>query len=99
MPGILTGTVLGLARALGETAPLLLIGGRHRRLLDADRCVDHRPLTGSFTALPLTVFQWSKQPQEEFRALAAAAIVVLLVVTLMANAIAVVLRNRYERNW
>ena len=99
VPGILTGTVLALARALGETAPLLLIGGVVGGFSTPTGASFIQQLTGSFTALPLTVFQWSKQPQEEFRALAAAAIVVLLVVTLMANAIAIVLRNRYERTW
>jgi len=56
-------------------------------------------LTGSYTALPMIVYDWARKPQDEFRALAAAAIVVLLVVTLFANAIAVILRNRYERSW
>jgi phosphate transport system permease protein len=99
VPGILTGTVLALARALGETAPLILIGGVIGGFSTPEGASIFQQLTGAYTALPLTVFQWSKQPQEEFRALAAAAIVVLLVVTLLANAIAVVLRNRYERNW
>lgn len=99
VPGILTGTVLALARALGETAPLILIGGVIGGFSTPDDASIIDRLTGSFTALPLTVFQWSKQPQDEFRALAAAAIVALLVVTLLANAIAVILRNRYERSW
>jgi phosphate transport system permease protein len=99
LPGILTGTVLALARALGETAPLLLIGGVIGGFSTPAGASFLDQLTGSFTALPLTVFQWSKQSQEEFRALAAAAIVVLLVVTMLANAIAIVLRNRYERTW
>ncbi len=99
VPGILTGTVLALARALGETAPLILIGGVIGGFSTPAGASIVQQLTGAYTALPLTVFQWSKLPQEEFRALAAAAIVVLLVVTLLANTIAVVLRNRYERNW
>ncbi len=99
VPGILTGTVLALARALGETAPLILIGGVIGGFSTPSDASMIDRLIGSFTALPLTVFQWSKQPQEEFRALAAAAIVALLVVTLLANAVAVILRNRYERNW
>jgi phosphate transport system permease protein len=99
LPGILTGTVLALARALGETAPLILIGGVIGGFSTPDDASIIDRLTGSFTALPLTVFQWSKQPQDEFRALAAAAIITLLVVTLFANAIAVLLRNRYERSW
>lgn len=99
VPGILTGTVLALARALGETAPLILIGGVIGGFSTPDGASILEQIAGAYTALPLTVFQWSKQPQEEFRALAAAAIVVLLVVTLLANAIAVLLRNRYERTW
>jgi phosphate transport system permease protein len=99
VPGILTGTVLALARALGETAPLILIGGIIGGFSTPNDASIIDRVVGPFTALPLTVFQWSKQPQEEFRELAAAAIVVLLVVTLLANAIAVILRNRYERNW
>jgi phosphate transport system permease protein len=99
VPGILTGTVLALARALGETAPLILIGGVIGGFSTPDDASIIDRLTGSFTALPLTVFQWSRQPQDEFRALAAAAIVALLIVTLLANTVAVILRNRYERRW
>jgi phosphate transport system permease protein len=98
-PGILTGTVLALARALGETAPILLVGAVMGGFSSADggSIVDF--LSQSFTALPVTVFQWSKQPQEEFRQLAAAAIVILLAITLFANAVAILLRNRFERTW
>ena len=99
LPGILTGTVLALARALGETAPLLLVGGIVGGFSAAEGQSVLDSLVGSYTALPLTVFQWAKQPQEEFRQLAAAAIVVLLAVTLFANAVAVLLRNRFERSW
>ena len=98
-PGILTGTVLALARALGETAPLLLIGGIVGGFSTPEGASIADTLLGSYTALPLTVFQWAKQPQEEFRQLAAAAIIVLLAVTLFANAVAILLRNRYERSW
>jgi phosphate transport system permease protein len=97
--GILTGTVLALARALGETAPLLLVGAVIGAFSTPDDSSIVDLLTGSYTALPITIFQWSKQPQEEFRALAAAAILVLLAVTLFANAVAVILRNRYEQKW
>jgi phosphate transport system permease protein len=99
LPGILTGTVLALARALGETAPLLLIGGVVGGFSTPEGASIVDNLLGSYTALPLTVFQWAKQPQEEFRQLAAAAIVVLLAVTLFANAVAILLRNRFERSW
>jgi phosphate transport system permease protein len=56
-------------------------------------------VTGPYTALPVTVFQWAKEAQAEFKQLSAAAIVVLLAVTLFANAVAILLRNRYERAW
>ncbi len=56
-------------------------------------------LTSAYTALPVTIFSWSRQPDADFRALAAAAIVALLVVLLTANAAAIILRNRYERKW
>ncbi len=99
-PGILTGTILTLARAFGETAPLLLIGvatgffsaGAGASLIDQ--------LTGKYTALPVVVFSWSRQPTEGFQSqLAPAAIVVLLAVLFTANAAAILLRNRYERKW
>ena len=99
MPGILTGVVLTLARAFGETAPLIMVGaitGVFRSA--ADQGVGEM-LSGPFTALPTIVFSWSKQPQEEFRALTAAAIIVLLAVILTVNAAAILLRNRYDRRW
>lgn len=99
LPGILTGVVLTLARAFGETAPLLMVGaitGVFRTAAD-EGVVDR--LQGPFTALPTIVFSWSKQPQEEFRALTAAAIIVLLAVILAVNAAAILLRNRYDRRW
>ena len=94
-PGVLTGTVLALSRALGETAPLVLAGA----VLGSFSADMSKILTGSYTALPVIVYDWSRKPQEAFRADAAAAIVVLLAITLFANAIAIVLRNRYERAW
>lgn len=97
-PGILTGTVLSLSRALGETAPLIIIGASSAFFSTGNQSF-LESLFGSFTALPMIVFGWSSRPQEEFRALTAAAIIVLLIVTLFANAIAIVLRNKYERTW
>lgn len=95
-PGVLTGTVLALSRALGETAPLLLAGA----VLGSFSGLSLGTLfTGSYTALPVIVYDWSRKPQEAFRADAAAAIVVLLVITLAANVIAILLRSRYERAW
>jgi phosphate transport system permease protein len=97
-PGILTGTVLAFARALGETAPLLLIGGAPGFFASAQEGV-LETLRGPYTALPAIIFNWSREAQTEFKDLAAAAIVVLLVVLLVINALAIYLRNRYERKW
>ncbi|HYO42944.1 MAG TPA: phosphate ABC transporter permease PstA [Candidatus Limnocylindrales bacterium] len=95
-PGVLTGTVLALSRALGETAPLILAGA----VLGSFSGLNIATLfTGSYTALPVIVYDWSRKPGDAFRADAAAAIVVLLVITLFANGIAILLRNRYERAW
>jgi phosphate transport system permease protein len=96
-PGVLTGTVLALSRALGETAPLVLAGAVMGSFSGGGSIADK--FTGSYTALPVIVYDWSRKPQDEFRALAAAAIVVLLVITLLANGIAILLRHRYERAW
>jgi len=95
-PGILTGTILSLARAFGETAPLLMVGAI-AGTFSSGGIGDM--LGGSYTALPVIVFSWSGQPQDEFRTLTAAAIVVLLLVILLVNASAIVLRNRYDRRW
>jgi phosphate transport system permease protein len=96
-PGILTGTVLALARALGEAAPLILVGAITGFFAIGDQGFVDR-LQGPFTALPMIVYGWARQPSPEFRELTSAAIVVLLAVLLTANAAAVLLRNRYERN-
>jgi phosphate transport system permease protein len=96
-PGILTGTILALARALGETAPLLLAGAVLGTYSTAGTLGDL--LTGPYTVLPMTVYDWARRPQEEFRALTSAAIVVLLAVTLTFNALAILLRNRYQKQW
>jgi phosphate transport system permease protein len=98
-PGIFTGSILALARAFGETAPLLLVGsvtgylsaGGGGNLLEA--------LQGPYTALPTIIFSWSREAGDEWAALTAAAIVVLLVVILVVNLAAILLRNRYERKW
>ena len=96
-PGILTGTVLSLARALGEAAPLILVGAITGFFAIGDQSLVER-LQGPFTALPMIVFGWARQPSPEFRELTSAAIIVLLAVLLTANAAAILLRNRYERN-
>lgn len=98
-PGILTGTVLSLARAFGETAPLLLVGVATGFLSWGGGGLEEQ-LHGPYTALPAIIFKWSTLPQTEFReGLAAAAILVLLGTLLLVNALAIVLRNRYERRW
>ena len=96
-PGILTGMVLALSRALGETAPLILAGAVLGSYSTGGSPGDL--LAGPYTVLPIIVYDWARKPQAEFRELTAAAIVVLLVVTLFANAVAILLRNRYAREW
>jgi phosphate transport system permease protein len=97
-PGILTGTVLALARALGEAAPLILVGATTDFLGGGKgSIVDLSQLTERFTALPIVITTWAGRPQVEFRALTSAAIVVLLAVVLLFNAGAIMLRNRYEK--
>jgi phosphate transport system permease protein len=97
-PGILTGTVLALSRALGETAPLILAGAVLGGFSSGNKDIIAQ-IFGRYTALPVTIFDWARRPQADFRELTAAAIIVLLVVTLFANAIAILLRNRFERTW
>ena len=97
-PGILTGTVLSLSRALGETAPLILAGAVLGGFSSGNKDIIGQ-IFGRYTALPVTIFDWVRRPQADFRELTAAAIIVLLIVTLFANAIAIYLRNRYERTW
>jgi phosphate transport system permease protein len=96
-PGILTGTVLALARALGEAAPLILVGAVTGFLGSDFALFDTNQIRERFTAMPMVIFTWASQPRDEFRALTAAAIVVLLVVVLLANSAAILLRNRYEK--
>ena len=97
-PGIFTGTILSLARAFGETAPLIVVGaiaGTFR--YTAHGIVDQ--LQGPFTALPTIIFGFSRDPDAGFRAATAAAIIALLVVLLSVQALAIFLRNRFERRW
>jgi phosphate transport system permease protein len=98
-PGILTGTVLSLARALGETAPVLLVGAVTGFLASGDMSLLQQVTEGRFTTLPTIIFSYSTLPADAFRANASAAIIVLLAVILTANAAAILLRNRYERKW
>ena len=97
-PGILTGTVLSLARALGEAAPLLLIGAVGERLADDHGFLDPSQLQAPFTALPIAITDWTKRPLNSgFFERSAAAIVVMLLIVLVANSAAIVLRNRFEK--
>jgi phosphate transport system permease protein len=91
MPGILTGLILALSRAIGETAPLITIG--------AVTFVTFAPdsLSSPFTVLPIQIFNWVSRPQVEFQANAAAGIIVLLALLLTLNAVAVILRDRYQK--
>jgi phosphate transport system permease protein len=92
IPGIATGSILAVSRAIGETAPLLMIG--------ALTYISFNPtITGPFTALPVQIYNWTKLPNAEFKDLAAAAIIVLLAMILLLNAAAIWLRNRYQKKW
>jgi phosphate transport system permease protein len=91
LPGILTGTILAMARAIGETAPLILVGAASFITSDPTG-----PFS-KFTALPIQIFQWTSYPQIEFQKLAAAASIALLLLLLTLNAAAIILRNKYSR--
>ncbi len=88
MPGILTGMILSMSRAIGETAPLIVVGASSLVLTQPDG-----PFS-SFTAMPVQIFNWSARPQQEFEHLAAAAIIVLLIILLSMNALAILLRQK-----
>lgn len=96
-PGIITGTILALARALGEAAPLILVGAITGRLAEKGSMLDVGQLDDRFTAMPIVITSWTQQHQPGFQTAAAAAIVVLLLVVLVANAAAILLRNRFEK--
>lgn len=89
--GILTGIILALSRAVGETAPLIVIGALAYVPFVADSPMDE------FTVLPIQIFNWVSRPQEEFLTNGAAAIIILLVITFAMNGIAVYLRNRWQK--
>jgi phosphate transport system permease protein len=93
LPGIMTGTIIGVARALGETAPLLLIGMR-AFVTDVPQGI-----TSPATVLPMQVFLWSDDVQRGFVEKTSAAILVLLVILIAMNSLAIYLRNRFERRW
>lgn len=91
LPGIFTGTILAMSRAMGETAPLIVVG--------ASTFISQDPSGpfSMFTALPIQIYNWTTRPQDQFRSIAAAAILVLLIALLSLNAIAIFLRNRYTK--
>ena len=92
VPGIMTGAILGLSRAIGETAPLLVAGAAAFVAFTPDNLLD------AYSALPIQIFDWVRRPQAEFQSLAAGAILILLAVLLTMNAIAIFVRNRFGRN-
>jgi phosphate transport system permease protein len=93
LPGIATGVILALSRAIGETAPLILIGAAGFLTFTPSGPGD------AATALPIVIFDWVSDPRPEYKALAAAAIIVLMVILLAMNSLAIWLRNRYEKKW
>ena len=90
LPGIMTGTILSVSRAVGETAPLIVVGAATFLLKDPTS-----PFS-QFTAMPIQIYQWTARPQGQFADIAAAAIIVLLLLMLTLNAAAIILRNRYS---
>jgi len=98
-PGIFTGAILALARAFGETAPLLLVGAVQGYISTPSGRTPLEILQGPYTALPTQIFAWAKLPAGDWQSNTAAAIIVLLVAILLVNFLAILLRNRYERTW
>lgn len=97
-PGVFTGTILTLARAFGETAPLIMVGAATGFLARGTGDVLDQ-LQGPYTALPTLVYSFARRSQRAFGEVTAATIVVMLVILLLVNATAIILRNRYERKW
>ena len=97
LPGVFTGVILAVSRALGESAPLLMVGAATyvSKLPDLS---SPNGLFSVFTALPLQIYYWMGLPKEDFKNLAAAGIIVLLAVLLLTNSVAIILRNRYQKN-
>ena len=94
IPGVITGVILAISRAIGETAPLLLVGAATFVTFNPTFLGDN-----GYSALPVLIFNYAQRPQDEFRVLAAAGVIVMLVVLLAMNSFAVWLRNRYEQQW
>ena len=93
VPGILTGSILALSRAVGETAPLLMIGA-----MTFIAYVPESILSG-FTAMPIQIFNWAGRPQEEFQAVAAAGSIVLMLMLVIMNSLAIYIRNKFSKRY
>jgi phosphate ABC transporter permease subunit PstA len=93
VPGIATGTILAVSRAIGEAAPLLLLGAFVFVTFDPNG------LLSGFTTLPVQIYNWVGQPQEEFRQVASAGIIILLLLLLLLNGVAILIRNKFQRRW
>jgi phosphate transport system permease protein len=93
LPGIATGTILALSRAMGEAAPLLLLG------VAVYISFDPNGLLSQFTTMPIQIFNWTSAPQDEFKTLAAATSILLLAILLAMNGIAIYIRNKYAKRW
>lgn len=93
VPGIATGSILALSRALGEAAPLLVLGALVYLRFDPNG------LLSGYTTMPIQIFNWTSRPQEAFHILASAGSILLLAILLAMNALAIIIRNRYQRRW
>jgi phosphate transport system permease protein len=93
IPGVATGVILAISRALGEAAPLLLVGAATFVTFDP------QPLSGGYSAMPVQIFNYALRPQDEFKIVAAAGVILMLIVLLAMNSFAIWLRNRYEQQW
>ena len=91
-PGIMTGIILAMARAIGEAAPLVVVGAATLVLTTP------QPFEGGFTVLPIQIFNWAQRPQEDFQGLAAATIIVVLVLIFLLNLLALIVRARLSRH-
>ncbi|HEY8457882.1 MAG TPA: phosphate ABC transporter permease PstA [Actinopolymorphaceae bacterium] len=93
IPGIATGTIIALSRAIGEAAPLLVLGGL------VFVTYDPNGLLSGFTTMPIQIYNWAGLPQADFKVVASAAIILLLAILLAMNGLAIYIRNRYQRRW
>ncbi|WP_226036909.1 phosphate ABC transporter permease PstA [Aquibacillus saliphilus] len=93
IPGILTGSILALSRAIGETAPLIIVGAAAAIYTIPDS------LTSKYTAMPIQIYNWTSRPQEEWQYIAGAGIIVLLVILLLMNSIAIWIRNKFQSRY